>query len=267
LKRLMIIGFALVTIIGAQSSLVHGQEKNTLKPCQIKFAKKRIDAECGTITVPENRQDSNTRLISLPVIRIPATGSDVAEPIFFLTGGPGVSNQNFNPPASLLEKHDFVQIGYRSIDGEVLLDCPEISAVLGNTKVRLFSKEAQSLLAIAIRKCNDRLRQEGIDIDGYNMVEVAEDIEAVRTQLGYNKIHLLSQSYGTRVAQIYDHLYAKHIYRSVMISVNPPGRFVWEPGKIDQQLAQIDQLCAADDKCRETHSSLTKTMRIDVTGI
>ena len=34
----------------------------------------------------------------------------------------------------------------------------------------------------------------GIDLDGYTMLEVVEDVEAVRRALGYEKINLFSDS-------------------------------------------------------------------------
>lgn len=77
-----------------------------LEPCEHQPGKKKLNAECGTLTVPENRDDPNSRLIALPVVRIPATRPDPAEPVFVLLGGPGASNLLFTPKDWLLEKHD-----------------------------------------------------------------------------------------------------------------------------------------------------------------
>jgi len=79
--------------------------------------------------------------------------------------------------------------------------------------------------------------------------------------LGYPRIHLLSQSYGTRVAQLYAYLYPNSLYRSAMLGVNPPGRFVWEPETIDQQLEYFGQLCAQDADCQSRSPDLAETMR------
>src|SRR5687767_11768564 len=46
-------------------------------------------ADCGTLVVPENRRDPDSRLIALPVVRIRATAAPAAEPVFRLEGGPG----------------------------------------------------------------------------------------------------------------------------------------------------------------------------------
>ena len=79
-------------------------------------------ADCGTLVVPENRQDPDSRLIALPIVRLNATGNSPGEPIFWLAGGPGASNMHLNPPREAMENHEFVMVGYRGVDGSVVLD-------------------------------------------------------------------------------------------------------------------------------------------------
>lgn len=52
-------------------------------------------ADIGTLVVPENRADPDSRLIALPVVRIRARSPHPAEPIFRLEGGPGGTNMDF----------------------------------------------------------------------------------------------------------------------------------------------------------------------------
>ena len=89
-------------------------------------SKTKYDAECGTLVVPENWDKASSRLIALPVVRIPASRPNPAEPVFWLVGGPGGSD----PPAWLLEKHDVVLVGYRGVEGTVVLSCPEVGRLL-----------------------------------------------------------------------------------------------------------------------------------------
>ena len=49
-------------------------------------------AQSGFIVVSENRSKPDSRLIEIPIIQVHATGDSVAEPIFFLGGGPGNRN-------------------------------------------------------------------------------------------------------------------------------------------------------------------------------
>lgn len=230
------------------------------QPCEITLNGEKVTADCATLTVPENRQNPTARQISLPVMRIRATGSNPAEPIFYLTGGPGLSNMKFRPPAALLAKHDVVLVGYRGVDGSVKLDCPEVVTAIKGQNRDLFSAESQAGMAAAIANCGQRLRQEGVDLDGYTVLEVVEDMETARQALGYGRIHLLSESYGTRIAQLYAWRYPDSLFRSAMVSVNPPGRFVWEAEMIDAQLRQYADLYAQDET-RQRTPDLAETIR------
>src|SRR5512137_1706944 len=99
----------------------------SLEPCEYGTATSRYAADCGTLIVPENRLDPSSRLIALPLKRIHAANASPLEPIFHLGGGPGMSNMTAKPPDDLLRDHDLVMLGYRGVDGSVVLDCPEFS--------------------------------------------------------------------------------------------------------------------------------------------
>ncbi|RPI28844.1 MAG: hypothetical protein EHM70_16300, partial [Chloroflexota bacterium] len=101
-----------------------------LQPCKYKAGSIEYFADCGTLVVPENRSNPGSRLIALPVVRVRALSDSPAEPIFFFQGGPGSSNMHFQHPEGLVDRHDFVQGGYRGVDGSVVLECPEISEAI-----------------------------------------------------------------------------------------------------------------------------------------
>jgi pimeloyl-ACP methyl ester carboxylesterase len=233
----------------------------TLEACAYEIQGTAFAADCGTLVVPENRADPATRLISVPVIRVHAATDQPGEPIFFLNGGPGQSNMTFQPPLGLLDKHDFVLVGYRGVDGSVRLDCPEYGRALQRSGGDLLSDSARASRNEAAGQCAERLQAAGVDLAGYTIPEVIADVEMARKALGYERIHLLSESYGTRVAQLYAYLHPDLIYRSAMVAVNPPGRFVWEPEMIDEQLQNYARLCAQDEACRARSEDLTETMR------
>jgi pimeloyl-ACP methyl ester carboxylesterase len=232
----------------------------TLQPCEYKTKTTTYQAECGTLIVSENRQKPGARLIALPVKRIRAASPATAEPVFYLAGGPGSSNMGFNPADALLAEHDVVLVGYRGADGSSVLNCPEMnSAALGDGQ-DVTSSASLEMIANAMRACATRLDAEGVDLAGYTIPEVVADIESARTALGYERINLLSESYGTRVAQIYSYLHPQQVFRSAMIGVNPPGHFVWEAATIDRQIEQYSQLCAKDAGCSQRTANLSATM-------
>ncbi|HET9223995.1 MAG TPA: alpha/beta fold hydrolase, partial [Roseiflexaceae bacterium] len=197
----------------------------TLAPCTFKTEEGAYAADCGTLVVLENRAKVDSRLIALPVIRVRSTGNHPSEPIFWLTGGPGQDNMKHNPPGWLLTNHDSVMVGYRGVNGSSVLDCPEYDRVLRSPSPNGDALSAESLAnaANAMAQCAARLQADGVDLEGYTTPEVVEDLEAARTALGYERVNLLSGSYGTRVAQMYAYLHPHRLYRSVMSAASVPG--------------------------------------------
>ena len=217
-------------------------------------------AECGTLIVPENRQDPGSRLIALPVKRIPASGDIRAEPIFHLTGGPGMTNQGYNSVAYYHENHDIVLVGYRGVDGTVYLSCPEVTEAMGSG-LPLMSHEGMAAQGEAYAACADRHSSEGVDLAGYTVLEVIDDVEAARQALGYSRINLESVSYGTRLALIYTWRYPGNVHRNAMVAVNPPGRFWWDGAILEDQILRYSALCAEDAYCSSRTSDLAASIQ------
>ncbi len=221
-----------------------------------------IPAECGTLTVRERPGNDASRLISIPVIRVRASGPAPRDPIFFLNGGPGATNMRLAPPRWSRADHDLVLVGYRGVDGSERLDCPEMSEALNQPTGDLLKSEGLALRRAALRGCAERLQRGGIDLRGFTMDEVVEDIDAVRAALGHERINLYSVSYGTRVAQRYAAAYPGRVARSVQVGVNPPGRFVFEAGQLDTILTQeFSRLCALDAWCHAQTPDLAATIQ------
>lgn len=233
----------------------------TIEPCELETASGSYAADCGGLVVSEGRDRGQSRLIHLPVQRIRATTGRPAEPIFWLAGGPGQSNMQFNPPPELLANHDVVKVGYRGVDGSSVLDCPEVRRGMKGLGHDLLSSPSIANLRQAFDRCEARLRATGIDLAAYTIPDVVRDMEMAREALGYEHVNLLSASYGTRVAQIYARQHPERIHRSIMIAVNPPGRFVWEPEVTDRQLEYYARLCAEDPTCSARTPDLVQTMR------
>ena len=238
----------------------------TLKPCSYDTENGSYAADCGTLVVPENRANPRSRLIALPVTRIRARSDHPAEPVFFLEGGPGKTNMEFPQASWLVAKHDVVLVGYRGVDGSVRLDCPEVESALSHS-TDLLSEQSFRAYAGAFRSCAKRLTAEGVDLAGYGMAQQTDDMEAARMALGYHRIDLLSESAGTRTALIYAWRHPESIHRSVMIGVNPPGHFLWDPKRTDEEIGRYAALCSTDKSCSERTNDLAATMRRTVAGM
>jgi pimeloyl-ACP methyl ester carboxylesterase len=213
----------------------------------VKIGSTEYTADFGTVTVSENRNKTNSRLIDLPVIRIHSSSKNPREPIFCFSGGPGSKNMDWDWKSMwyLLPDYDIVIVGYRGVDGSTVLDCPEVAqAFKGDGD--LLDEGSMKIIGHAWGASAKRLTAQGIDLDGYTMIECIEDNEAVRKALKYERINLISGSYGTRVAYFYGLKHPESIHRSVMIGANPPGHFGWDPKMIDTQLKRYSVLWSQD---------------------
>ena len=219
-----------------------------------------MPADCGTLVVPENRRDPDSRLIALPVKRIRAQSANPGVPVFGLYGGPGHSNFKFTAMTRFAGDRDVVLVGYRGVDGSVRLDCPEVVDSREGSRDWLRTSSLDSD-ATAFRACADRLRAEGVDLAGYTVPQRVDDLEAARRALGYGPIDLVSESFGTRLALVYAWRYPSSVHRSVMVGVNPPGRFLWDAKTTDRQLQRYAALCARDEGCRGRTADLAASVR------
>jgi pimeloyl-ACP methyl ester carboxylesterase len=229
-------------------------------PCSFATENGSYAADCGTLVVPENRTNPRSRLIALPVIRVRSQSDHPAEPIFYLEGGPGLTNTRFSQVSRFVGDRDVVLVGYRGVDGSVRLDCPEVESALKHSADAL-SQASFRAYAGAYRTCATRLANEGVDLAGYGLPQQVDDLEAARVALGYNRIDLLSQSAGTRTAMIYAWRFPTIINRSVMIGVNPPGHFLWDAPATEGLIARYSELCAQDPVCRQRTDDLAASMR------
>jgi pimeloyl-ACP methyl ester carboxylesterase len=217
-------------------------------------------ADCGTLVVPENRAKPGSRLIGVRVIRIKARSAHPGAPVFRLQGGPGVTNMTFSKASRLADNHDVVLVGYRGIDSSVRLDCPEVSSALKRSTDFLAQKSFRAYTQ-AFRDCASRLQEDGVDLAGYTLPAQADDLEAARRALGYGPINLVSESVGTRLAMIYAWRYPQNANRSVLIAVNPPGHFLWDPKTTDELIERYSRLCSRDASCSKRTDDLAASMR------
>lgn len=184
------------------------------------------EIECGFITVPENRSDPDSRLIRIHFVRIAATGDSDAEdeldadkgataaagadkeirddPVIYLTGGPGVG---VGPYVSRLREHELVKyrdlyiIEQRGIGASGDL-CPFFS---DTNRAALWTEslyEAEVEAAERMRACFRATAAAGFDLSGYNTIENARDVRALREALGLEQWNVWGISYGSHLGQM-----------------------------------------------------------------
>ncbi|MFI6595426.1 alpha/beta fold hydrolase [Nonomuraea sp. NPDC050536] len=146
---------------------------------------------CGFLVVPERRDaPGKTTKVGYAVHR--STAKDrKPDPVVYMSGGPAsASIQLTTFMSQMFPDRDVVTIEQRgSKYSDPVLACPETAeAMLRSTDV-----------AAAAVKCRDRLREQGVDLRGYNTKEITADVVALRQALGYPQWNLFGVSYSTRV--------------------------------------------------------------------
>ncbi len=115
--------------------------------------------------------------------------------------------------------------------------------------------------ADGFRACADRLTADGVDLRGYSIPELVDDLDAARVALGYRRVDLLSESAGTRTAMIYAWRHPASVHRSVMIGVNPPGNFLWSGRTTDEQIRRYAAACRRDEHCSRQTGDLAALLK------
>ncbi|XBQ17087.1 MAG: alpha/beta fold hydrolase [Oceanicaulis sp.] len=165
------------------------------------------DIACGFITVPENREDPDTRFIRLHYVKIAATGEEEdyrEDPVIYLTGGPGVGVGGYVDRLrehDLLDQRDLYILEQRGIGASGDF-CP----FYGMTERALTHaddiEEAQRNAEEITRNCFEAARAAGVDLTAYNTVENARDVKALRQALGYEQWNVWGISYGSHLGQM-----------------------------------------------------------------
>lgn len=231
----------------------------------IVIEKQTFKTVVGSVEVPEDYEKPNSKKIKIPIYVIKSSNENPSEPIFWLDGGPGASNILTNEkiissnPKELLANHDFVCVGYRGVDGSIKLESKEISNAMKGINNHLLSDESLDNIENKIRKYRKELQDQKIDLNQYNVVNVAKDIESVKSSLGYRKINLLSVSYGTRVAMIYAYTFPNNLHRTIMIGASPQGNFLQNPKDVERYIEKYDAIYATQ-KNKKYKGSIKEAM-------
>jgi pimeloyl-ACP methyl ester carboxylesterase len=227
----------------------------TLAPC----GKPVAALQCGRVLVPLDRTGTTPGTISLHVEVLPSEGPSRGV-MFLIAGGPGQgSAHSFDLGQAteaqfyrfLFPDYTLVAFDNRGTGQSGLIKCPEIQNTVST---------AVEQLANLTRVCADEI---GPTRQFYATRDHAEDIESVRTALGYGKIGLYGVSYGTKLALAYALAHPAAVARIVLDSVVPAAL----PDPYDRDVTQampqtLRELCGGG-RCR----GITSNLAADVTSL
>ena len=230
-------------------------------------------ADCGYVTVPENRAAGTADTIKLGVVRIRATSGTSLSPIVKGAGGPGADGLAGATPAwvaanaAILKDHDWVFFTQRGTNGaQPHLDCPGYSMRELNTATQgLTPEQSRESGRAAFQACVADYTAQGVDLGAYNSAENAADIVDIKDALGYDTIVYVGESYGTQLGQFLLRDHPEALSAIVLDGVVPVTKtseiaVTDIPGSFQRVWAA----CAADAACAKAYpdpeGTLAKTI-------
>ncbi len=228
-----------------------------------------VDVTCGTVEVPENRTDPDSKMITLAVARLHSTASDPRpDPVVQLEGGPGFGSLvdvGGYSTSAILDERDYYLWDQRGTGFSTPnLDCTETNeAIWGIFATTDDPKDEGVRIDDSLRTCRDRLVGDGVDLSGYNTQQNAADLADLRIALGIDEWNLRGVSYGSALAIEAIRSHPEGLRSVLLDSIVVPD----EPfGAVDRGKAalgafeQLKQACAADATCDETYGPIDELM-------
>ena len=229
-------------------------------PCPAGIAS-GIRVDCGFLVVPENRRDngegpiwSSNKTIRVAVAIARATsGVALPDPIVFVQGGPSAAA--IDPGIIFVltnlfgANRDMIFVDARGTGlSQPRLACPEFDALaiaaFPNAPLR------EAYLA-SVQQCRDRLRADGVDLEAYDSLAHAEDLDELRIALGYDRWNVLGVSNGGLATLTLMRLHPEAIRSVVLDSPNSTDNLPivdrWRTAS--RLLEKVFADCAADAAC------------------
>jgi pimeloyl-ACP methyl ester carboxylesterase len=178
-----------------------------------------LDARCGAFVVPENRADPNGHTIRLHVVVLPSFSKPArSDAVTYLAGGPGSAATDD-----------------AAIRGE------QLTLLRANHDILLVDQRGTG-----------RSKPHHPDVTQYGTRMAMDDLDAVRTALGYRQLDVIGSSYGATAAQVYLRLHPASVRTIVLAGGTAIDVPFFSRYAVNAQRA-LDQLattCAAQPDCR-----------------
>jgi pimeloyl-ACP methyl ester carboxylesterase len=255
--------------LGAGAQALAGQAAPTVEavPCSEfqGLSVGGVAAQCGYLSVPENRAKPQSRTIKVAYAIVKTTGPQAQpDPVVFVPGGPGATSINSLADWAalpLVEHRDLILIDPRGTGySQPVMDCPPMSLpdAAGQAQAPGPAETVAQQVTWA-QACRDQLVKEGFDLTTYNTAAIAADLNELRQALGYAQWNLYGQSYGTRTALATLGAYPQGIRSVVLDAVLPPQVDRIGHGdltSVSGSLAALFAACQADPACSHDYPNL-----------
>lgn len=213
-----------------------------------------VAVERGLLFVPENRRVPGSRLIAVHFVRFPSFAPQAAgrAPVFLLPGGPGwgfdlADPLVFDEIERLRRTRAVVYVGQRGFSGEPGL-VPEL-------RVRYDALPADTLVTARQRAERDRVtlaaalerwQRLGVDVTGYDILNITDDLHDLRAALGYERIVLRGCSFGSQWSLAYMARWPATVERAFLSGVEPLDYGYDSPQWLWASMARVAAAAEAD---------------------
>ncbi len=201
---------------------------------------------CGQVRVPLNYADPGGRKISLALSEVPATVPPSQQKGILLVnpGGPGGGGislagfvaQGLDPQVAA--EYDIIGFDPRGVgSSQPSLTCdPSFFSKVRPNYIPASAAAEKVLENRAKTYAADCEKRFGWMLPYMTTVNVAKDMDQIRSAMGQSKLSYLGYSYGTYIGQVYATLFPQRVQRMVLDStVDPAG--VWYNDNIAQDYA------------------------------
>jgi pimeloyl-ACP methyl ester carboxylesterase len=197
--------------------------------------------ERGTLFVPLNRSAAGSDVIGIEVYRFSA--SDRAEPgtppIFFLPGGPsfgglereleGTFEDRWLP---LTDVSDVVVVGQRGIGSSKPTTTIETTSRPASAEQPYDAEAATDEYRRTLAGEKAFWEETGLDLSGFTILEAVEDVNDVRTALGYDKIIIWGGSFGSHWGMNVMRPHPEIVERAILRGMEGPDHTYDHPGHL-----------------------------------
>ncbi|MEM9313217.1 MAG: alpha/beta fold hydrolase [Pseudomonadota bacterium] len=213
----------------------------------------RQTAEQGLFFVPENRSADTSKTIAIHFMRFEAEQAVAARaPVFLLAGGPGsvydfTEAEDFEIAKRLRRTRDVVYVGQRGNPREPGLTPSLYLEIDGAPLDRPteFNAGVQRLRA-ALTTAQERWLAAGVDLAGYDIMNISSDLYELREALGYPKIALRGCSFGSQWSMTYMKRFPETVDRALLSGVEPLDFAYDSPAGLWAGMSRLAELSERD---------------------
>jgi pimeloyl-ACP methyl ester carboxylesterase len=252
------------------------------------------DIECGLLQVPENREVPDSRFIELHFVKLNSRWGREEEvedeekqeqdsglapgkrddPVIYLTGGPG-SHVTYYVKRfqdhGLLDHRDLYILEQRGIGAS-----DDFCPFYGTRKpaavdVATFEESLEAYLE-RVADCARNARAAGVDLSGYNTIENARDVKALRRALGFEQWNVWGISYGSILGQAYLKEDPEGILAFVIDAIMPldirESELYWRVAHwYDRDLRKLQEICDRQPACSRHYPDIGGRLRAAIRSV